>query len=154
MRKLLAILAMMLFFGCSSAREPCKAPTPVPPPAPSQEEVLEKAKARAEAEGFAAWWEVEVAHFQIYLTKNLGIPVSIEVIEAGFLDDFNFAVLQATMTTPIRTSTIYIICSRPHGQWKIHSLIIKELIDGTLEPKKPELEGEDDMEASNNVYKL
>lgn len=157
MKKILAIIMMMLFAGCVQPVWQTKKPVMCPPPpGPTQEQVLEEAKEEQEIEIFSEWWDTEAKMFQMYLSDLLKAPLVIDTIDIDFLDDYQIAILHIRFISSILPANgeAYIIVTRPEGAWNIHGLVAKDPKHYKISPAAPP---EDDtrLEAKEqNEHKL
>ena len=90
---------------------------------------------------FTEWWAQESKVFKAYMTVQLGVPVDVETIEFRFIDDFDAAMISVIVTSSAAISTVYIIVTRPGGEWNANSLIEKDTY--ILEDQPEDTEEED-----------
>lgn len=139
MKKFLVTLLIVFFAACSApaTTAPVEA-APAPPAkekveAAEQEDVVIKKqqmeRVKAEAQMLQEWWQTERQLLTIFLTGQLGMPADIIVEEVAFMHDFQLAVMRATVKLPVGSLTLYVIITRPDGEWGVAGLIIKEQAD-------------------------
>lgn len=139
MKKFLVTLLIVFFAECSA--HATTAPVEVAPAPPAKEKVEaaeqedvvikkhQMKRVKAEAQMLQEWWQMERHLLTIFLTGQLGMPADIIVEEVAFMHDFQLAVMRATVKLPVGSLTLYVIITRPDGEWGVAKLIIKEQAD-------------------------
>ena len=141
MKKLLAILAMVLFIGCAGPTSGTKKEVVAPPPAPSQEEVLKQSKAEVEMKEFVEWWQAETPMFTVFIMMQMPVEVTIETKKLELLFDGQIGMIWVRLENPKNPADfadMYVVATKPNGKWGVATIVVKDLEEQTDRPEASE----------------
>jgi|GEM_PF-6823127 len=133
MNKLFIALALCL---ASCATVPSKAPeTVVSVPAVECSENQKEDLADAE---FKKFWDTQDDLVTLYLFKELGIPLSLDLVSSVFSNDYTVSLAHVKASNGPLNLNIYVVAIKINDEWNVISVGIKEQLEFMIDEVKKE----------------